>query len=157
VLRVHSTLTYGQLFTSETYSTSKYVFEQLNDQIIKVSFYSDTPPYYFGISPYFIEKGMSGNFDNATIIMMGCNGLKNPLMASEFFKRGAKACIGWSESVSASHTDQTTIHLLQHLITEKQTIEQVVDKTMEEVGPDPAYNSTIEYYPFESGNYQIQR
>jgi len=156
VLRVHSTLTYGQLFTSETYSTSRYVLEQLNAQIIKVSFYSDTPPYYFGISPYFIEKGMSGNFNNATIIMMGCNGLKNPLMASEFIRRGAKACIGWSESVRASHTDQATATLLQHLIMETQAIKQAVENTMKEVGPDPAYNSQLNYYPLETGDFTIQ-
>jgi len=151
VLRVHSTLTYGQLFTSETYSTSRYVLEQLNDQIIKVSFYSDTPPYYFGISPYFIENGMSGNFNNTTIIMMGCNGLKNPLMATEFIRRGAKACIGWSESVRASHTDQTTATLLQHLITETQAIKQAVENTMKEVGPDPASKAVLQYYPLEAG------
>ncbi len=155
ILRVHSTAIYGQLFTSEPYSSTKYVSEQLTDQVLKFSFYGE-PPYYFGISPLFVKYSMKGKFQNATIIMMGCDGLRNTDMAQTFIERGAKVYISWNESVSASHTDQATTRLIQHLILEKQTIRQAIDNTMEEVGLDPAYNSLLVYYPLEAGDHTIQ-
>ena len=155
ILRVHSTTIYGQFFTSEPYSSTKYVSEQLTDQILKFSFYGE-PPYYFGVSPLFVKYSMNGKFQNTTIIMMGCNGLKNTAMAQAFIEKGAKVYISWSESVLASHTDKATTHLLQHFLLEKQTIKKAIEKTMKEVGPDPSYESLLIYYPLEAGNYTIQ-
>ena len=155
ILRGHSTGIYGQLFTSESYSTTKYVSEQLADRIIRVSF-DGNPPYYFGISPLFVKYSIKGNFQNTAIFMMGCDGLKNTNMAQAFIEKGAKVYISWDESVSASHTDQATTRLLQHLVTEKQTIKQAVENTAREVGPDEVYNSILKYYPLASGNYAIQ-
>jgi len=156
ILRVHSTAPYGKLFTSEQYSASKYVYEQLTDQVLKVSFYAETPPFYFGISQFFVMDSMIGNFKNTTIIMMGCNGLKYTVMAEAFIEKGAKVYISWSDSVLASHTDQATTHLLQHLIIQKQPLKQAINTTMKDVGPDPAYNSLLIYYPLEAGDYTIQ-
>jgi len=70
------------------------------------------------------SAGMKGTFQNTTIIMMGCNGLTYPYMAQAFIGKGVKVYISWDLAVSASHTDKATIHLLQRLITEKQTIKQ---------------------------------
>ena len=67
---------------------------------------------------------MKETFQNTTIIMMGCNGLTYPYMAQAFIGKGVKVYISWDLAVSASHTDKATIHLLQRLITEKQTIKQ---------------------------------
>jgi len=159
VLRVHSA-TGGYptvaLFTSELYSTSKYVYEQLTGKLDSVRFYYEDIDRFFGIPPSFIESSMKGKFNNTIIIMMGCEGLKNPSMAEAFIEKGAKTYISWNGSVSASHTDQATTHLLQHLITEKQTIKQAVDNTMKEVGADPSSNSILSYYPNDAENYTIQ-
>jgi hypothetical protein len=155
ILRVHSTGIYGQLFTSEPYSTTKYVEEQLNDRVLKFSFNGETP-FYFGISPLFVKYSMDGNFQNTAIIMMGCDGLKNPDMAQAFIDKGAKVYISWSESVLASHTDQATAHLLRHLILKRQTIKQAVDNTMQEVGSDPEYNSLLVFYPSQVGEQTIE-
>ena len=100
---------------------------------------------------------MQREFNNSTIVMMGCEGLTNTKMAEAFIEKGAKAYISWSGAVSASHTDQATIYLLQHLLTENQTIEQAVENTMTEVGPDPVYDSLLIYYPISSGNYTIEK
>jgi hypothetical protein len=168
VLRVHSSAsgeggTQAQrvevpvvLFTSEPYSNTKYVSEQLAGQVSPVSYDVPNPPYYFAISPSFVTSCMNGKFQNTLVIMMGCEGLTNTKMAEALSERGAKAYISWDGSVSASHTDQATAQLLQHLVTEGQTIRQAVENTIKEVGPDPAYNNTLEYYPFESGSYAIQ-
>ena len=88
--------------------------------------------------------------------MMGCNGLTYTDMAKAFIEKGAKVYISWNESVLASHTDQATTHIFQHLILEKQSIKQALDNTMKVVGPDPAHKSLLIYYPIEAGNYTIQ-
>ncbi len=155
ILRVHSTGMYGQLFTSEPYSSTKYVYEQLTDQVLRFSFYEE-PPYYFGISPLFVKRSMKGKFQDTTIIMMGCNGLRSTYMAEAFIEKGAKVYISWSDSVLASHTDQATINLLYHLILEKQTLRQAVQNALKEVGTDPVYGSLLVYYPLEVGEQTIE-
>lgn len=157
ILRVHSSATYAGgtespvvLFTSEPYSQTKYVHEQLTYQLAGIAFSVEEKEKgiaYFGISPLFVTKSMKGNFQNTLIIMMGCEGLENPSIARAFVEKGAKVYIGWNHGVLASHTDQATTCLLQHVITEKQTINQAIDNTMKEVGPDPSYKSVLLYYP----------
>lgn len=156
ILRVHSTASALQgnktvdhavaLFSCEPYS-NKYPYEQLTNQIGSVSYHLGEPPYYFAIHPSFVVSSMKGSFQNATVIMMGCEGLRNDYMALAFTKKGAKVCISWDGPVSASHTDQATTQLLRHLLTEKQTIEKAVLETMEEVGSDPGSGSVLRYYP----------
>ena len=167
ILRVHSSATTMQgkefvecpviFFTSEPYSQAKYVSEQLADQVVRAYYALSESSYYFAIWPKFVATNTEGRFQNTIIVMMGCEGLKNPSMAYAFIEKGAKAYISWSQSVSASHTDQATTHLLQHLVTEKQTIEQAVKETMKEVGPDPVYNSLLISYPISSWTYIIER
>ena len=153
ILRVHSVADIFQgkqmvgFFTSELYSTTRYVYEQLTDQIGSLGYYPGDQTRYFGISQEFVKSSMNGRFDNTLVVMMGCNGLNNTSMAEAFIQKGAKVYVGWASSVSASYTDQATVHLLQHLIAEKQTIKQAVDNTIEEVGSDPTYNSQLTYYP----------
>jgi len=143
------------IFTSEPYSSTKYVYEQLTNQL-GCNSYTGEPPFYFGILPEFVRSSMKGNFQNSIIVMMGCDGMAYQFMAEAFIQKGAKAYIGWNASVSVSHTDTATISLLQHLITEKQTIKQAIDNTMKEVGTDPTYNSQLAYYPLEAGEKTIE-
>jgi hypothetical protein len=157
ILRVHSAAaelkgkefveTPVSFFTSEDYSQTKYVQEQLTDQLLMGSYSMPKPPYYFGITPKFVTTSMKGAFQNTTVVMMGCEGLNNTRMAEAFIEKGAKVYIGWTSSVSACYTDQATARLLQHLIAEKQTINQAVHDTVEDVGPDQTYNSQLTYYP----------
>lgn len=158
ILRVHSAGD-GWLFTSEPYSTSKYVHEQLTDRIGLVTYSLEDAERgigYLGMGPMFVKSSMNRRFENTTVIMMGCNGLTYTSMAEAFIEKGAKVYISWSGSVLASHTDTATIHLLQHLITEKQAIKQAVTETMKEVGPDPEYKSPLIYYPLEAGEQTIE-
>ena len=161
VLRVHSGI--GErpplaLFTSENYSKTEYVYEQLTDQVGPAAFrpYHEGDPLYFGITPFFVRNSMNGGFQNTIIIMMGCDGLINAEMAKAFLDRGAKVYIGWNGPVLASHTDQTTIHLLQHLIIKKQTIDKALEETFLEIGPDPVAETILIYYPLEAGDSTIQ-
>lgn len=153
VLRVHSTN--DSLFSSEPYSKEKYASEQETGQLMVCGFlpYSEGDPTYFGIHPKFVRRSMKGRFQNTIIIAMGCNGLSDPEMAEAFIERGATVYISWNEEVSQTHTDYGTIHLLQRLVVEKQTVRKAVEETMKEVGPDPTYGSRLLYYPEEVGEY----
>jgi len=163
ILRVHST-TGGfpllGLFTPERYNKFKYLQEQLAEKLRAVAYSNEDIKrgiLYFGIAPSFVKSSMNGKFANTTVIVMGCEGLENTKMAEAFIEKGAKVYIGWSKSISADHTDKTTINLLKHLLIEKETIEQAIDNTTKEVGPDPAsYNSQLIYYPLEVGEQTIE-
>jgi len=162
ILRVHST-TGGYpcvaLFTSEPYSKSKYLYEVLTDKVVPVAYSpedADRGECYFGITQSFVESSMKGRFANTIVIMMGCEGLNNTRMARAFVQKGAKVYIGWSASVSASHTDTATTQLLQHFLIEKLTLKQSVQETFKEVGFDPAYKSLLIYYPLEVGEQTIE-
>lgn len=154
ILRVHSTPL--SLFTSEPYNKNKYVWEQLTDQLTRAKYFQEDEDAFFGITAQFVRSSMKGRFNNSTIIMMGCLGLTFSDTAEAFIGRGAKTYVSWNNFVLASHTDLATTRLLQHLITEQQTVKQAVDDTMIEVGPDPIYNSQLLYYPLETGSYTIQ-
>lgn len=143
------------LFTSEQYSTTKYVAEQLEGQILQAG-YSLESQGYFAIAPSFVTSSMNGTFQNTSVIMMGCGGYGNNRTAKAFIEKGAKAYIGWNGGVLASYTDEATTNLLQHLATEGQTIKQAVENTMKELGPDSESKSTLSYYPPEAGDYAIQ-
>jgi hypothetical protein len=162
LLRVHSSATASEekkvpvcFFTSESYSQSKYVSEQLNEQIGMCSYAPFQPPYYFSITPKFIESCMDGRFNNTVIIMMGCEGMCNADMAEAFMGKGARVYMGWNGSVTVGNTDQATAYLLQHMVVQKKTIDQAVTEVMKEVGVDPEDNSILEYCPLEAGNYVV--
>jgi hypothetical protein len=160
ILRVHAAISFEMsaisFFTSETYSDSKYTDDQLSSYIGRAIFPNHEETSYFAITANFVKKAMRGNFNDTTVIMMGCYGLEYPGMANAFIEKGAHAYIGWNGSVSADHTDETTKNLLKQLILEKQPIGQAIETTMKENGPDPIENSILTYYPNEAGEQKIQ-
>jgi len=166
ILRVHSTAKMAQgteapvtLFTSERYDSGKYVYEQITDQLFPVVYSREEREKgirYFGITPLFVSQAMKGKFQDTIIIMMGCEGLDNTLMAEAFIEKGAKVYISWNKGVLAFHTDTATTHLLQHFLTEKRTLKESVRETFKEVGFDPVYKSLLIYYPLEVGDQTIE-
>jgi len=168
ILRVHSSATnLGTgakdsvvLFTSESYDTTKHINEQLTDRLKIVTY---TPnegakgPLYFGICPAFIAGNVEGHFRDAVIIMMGCEGLVSPSLAKAFQDKNAQVCIGWNGSVSASHTDQATLCVLDSLFAKNQTIGRALQKASKELGADPTYDSQMTYYPYAAGDQTIEK
>lgn len=167
VFRVHSALEYSgnettgdvDLFTSELYNETKvseggdYFWDAYFEYVVKVYFTFEGPS-YFGISPGFVQH--SGKFDDATIIMMGCDGLTYDTMAEAFIAKGAEVYVGWNGSVTSDHTDKATVHLLRALLIEKRTVKNAIAETMDEVGPDPSFeDSKLLYYPVGAENYVI--
>jgi len=178
ILRVHSaimktengTISILGLFTSELYSDHKaattYREDVLHNRLVTAFF--EGGDVYFGIVPKFVEESMEGKFKDTVIIMMGCEGIgyidalthtreAYTDMADAFVKKGAKVYIGWDGPVGIGHTDLATVRLLQNLIQKKRTIKEAVRQTNGDVGPDPVYNSTLNYYPLttEVGNHTI--
>jgi len=170
VLRAHSALigtteSLG-LFTSEHYDPDNippaYYEDIAGHRLVEAYFTEEEREQgerYFAISPEFIEK--YGNFQNTTITMMGCDGLKYNETAGAFIKKGAKVCVGWNGLVGTPHTDRATTRLLEHLVGGN-TVNEAVEETMKEVGPekmyvqDQGYNSELKYYPENAGSYTIQ-
>ncbi len=151
IFRVHSSQSdFGDnpvvLFTSEKYEVGKYRFAQLADNLKKVYFKFEEED-YFGVTPGFI-RGLDGDFDNATILHMGCEGLKQDNMARAFTEdKGAKVFLSWTGPVTPDHSDSAAIISLKGLVNQKMTIERAIQTTYGEIGADPVYKSTLEYYP----------
>jgi hypothetical protein len=66
--------------------------------------------------------------------------------AEAFVHKGAKVVAGWDSLVSASQTDAATERLLQHLVVDGLSVEEAVQRTGKEVGPDPGFNSSLLLY-----------
>jgi hypothetical protein len=164
LIRTHSTNILNEkipggpvfLFTSELYDKNKYVKEQLANRIGRARvLYDDNAPLYFAIVSGFVRQDMTGRFDDTLIILGGCQSLATSDLAQAFIDRGAAAVVGWNEWVDLSHNDKAILHLLRGLTTEKLTLEQAVRKTMNEIGPDPTYNSTLTYLTAEGGTFSL--
>ena len=166
VLRVHSGILLSleeskieplektYLFTGETYTTTRYVSEQLTDKVSNALMTEDYP-LVFAVNSEFIED-CEGNFDNTVIMAMGCESLYFDDMATAFIEKGASVYIGWNTVVSLEYVDTATLDLLGNLCRENMTVAQGVTKTMAEVGHDPYFNAYLKYDPPESGNRNIK-
>jgi hypothetical protein len=158
VLRVHSGLTrelsgeeatpteYVSLFTGEPFTEGEYRRE-IGGGRVGIASYYEGGPQVFGISPKFIESSMKGRFDDTTVILMGCDGLRSHETAEAFLQKGAKAFVSWSGPVSATHTDAATERLLEKFLTEGLPLADAVAQTAAEVGPDPSYGAELRVLP----------
>jgi hypothetical protein len=178
IFRVHSALRLSSsgtslgppldFFTSELYSEATHVEEQELHQLDIVMYNQTSKTQYFGISPSFVSGAMEGSFQNATIILEGCNGLdgqgRSETMLQALVNKGARVIIGWNASVSVNHTDIAVDDLLHDLLVENETVKEAVSTTNSEIAPDPANNNELLYYPSQStlfhcgvdvGNYTV--
>ena len=106
---------------------------------------------FFGLQPSFIAQNLQGSFKPSTVVvLMGCDGLRANEMASAFIQKGAGNFISWDHPVTAAHTDQATLRLLDYLFVQKLPVAQAVQKTMDEVGPDPVQHSRLSYFPAQA-------
>ena len=167
VLRVHSGLLLSMeesgveplkttyLFTGETYTTTKYVSEQLTNKVSNAMM-SEKYPLVFAINSEFIRKDCRGNFGNAAIVAMGCESYYLDDIATAFIEKGACAYIGWSTLVSLEYVDTATLDLLGNLCTQNMTMAQAISRTMADVGNDPYFNAYLKHYPVDIGGKNIK-
>ena len=152
ILRVHSGISQEidsptrkdvGLFTGEPYTGNKYQDEGTGQG----AYYNErgeVSSWIYIVGGRFVEKSMRGRFNKTIIILMGCDGLKIPRIAQDFLDKGAEAVVGWTEAVTSSYTDTTTLRLLQKFLREGLTIEDTVAQTAAEVGPDPSSNAELQ-------------
>ena len=161
LLRVHAGVdqqTEGHpvgLYTSEPYSEFSYPQEQLSGLVSIGRSYNRSEQAVFAVTPKFIAERSAANYDGALIVITGCHGLSKVSSADlpkAFVDRGASAVIGWNGLVGPEHMDKATLSLLRGLLTQRRSISESIRVAMNEVGPDPDYNSTIGYYPKQAGS-----
>lgn len=143
------------LFTGETYTTTRYVREQLTDQILPAKMVEDYPS-VFAVNSKFLLTSMTGRFQDTAIIMMGCGTTYLDDMAGAFVLKGTSTYIGWDSGVGIGYVDEATLLLVRNLCVEDMTIEEAIAETMAQEGPDPSTGASLKYYPKESGNQTIK-
>jgi hypothetical protein len=154
VFRAHSGILEGEnqtylkttLFTNEEFDWKKHQLEVLDDQLFMASI-AEGYPWVFSISPKFVSKSMSAEFDHTVVIMMGCAGIYLTDLAEAFIGKGASAYLAWDASVELDYVDNATAYLIGQLCSEKATIKEAVDSTMVAKGPDPKHGADLKYYP----------
>jgi len=162
ILRTHSGLVAREdgpgftdkavLFTANPYNPQTDLARLRVDdrpRLASVAYEVRVPPFYLGIKPEFVAESMQGDFDGATVILMGCDLLRGKSMAEAFIQRGAGEVVGWDRSVTAEHTDAATERLLQHMVVDGLSTKEAVARTMQELGPDPAFDSQLLFYSSE--------
>ena len=98
--------------------------------------------------PHYITDKLHGRFKEAIIIAMSCFTGDDEVMARAFFKRGARAYIGFKGEISPAYADAFTIKLLQKLYAENIPIQEAFNQARSELGPDPHYKGApILYLP----------
>ena len=136
------------LFTNEPYSSETHVDEQRQKQLVIERYTDDTSgARFFGITATFIADSTQGRFHAATVVLMGCAGLKTDDLARAFQAKGVKDFVSWDLFVTAQHTDAATESLLNHLLGERQDLREAVANAMADTGPDPVYGATLVAYP----------
>jgi hypothetical protein len=136
------------IFTSEGYSETRHISEQLSGKLAKARINQDSP-WVFAIGSDFVKENMKGSFNHTFILTMGCSTLYIADLAEAFVKKGAAAYIGWDASVDLTYVDNTTLKLLKELGEESITVKQALEATMKAAGPDPYWGAELKYYPAE--------
>lgn len=132
----HELLDEVVIFTTEPYDLTSYPDQRGRGRLAEVRYHKGGDP-YFGIRAEFVRASMPGEFEGATIILMGCDGLETQTTAEAFLDKGASAFVSWTGAVSGSHSDAATERMLELLLIEGLTTEDAVVRTAAELGPDP--------------------
>lgn len=146
------------LFTTETYDQKKYFNYQERGLVAIARITARPDELYFAVPTWFFDKCAEGEMQNATVVLDSCYGFyaDMPLMmAKAFMGLGAKVFIGWDGEVQAEHTDSAVLTLLRALCEDDLTVEEAVERAMEEVGPDPHYRSVMQFHPTDVGTYRL--
>jgi len=131
------------IVTSETYTTSQRVADQLFDRLTSVEV---TGGRFFAITSGFITNDMCGRFPGTLILGMWCASTHWASLASAFIEKGARGYIGWDNLVTVYHTD-LVFELVANLLLGGQTASQSVQIAMNTVGQEPSSGARLLYYP----------
>jgi hypothetical protein len=152
ILRAHSALREGETLV-DFFTSEEYEEDNTYTDVTKGNYSWQPGKFYFAITPKFIEN-LEGYFPKSIIIAMGCWSLKPNYeeMADAFIKKGARAYIGWTDSIGLSYSDNSTIKFLQDLVNNK-TISYAINHCNQI--HDPEFPGILSYYPSGIGNYRL--
>jgi hypothetical protein len=152
ILRAHSALREGE--TLVDFFTSEKFEEGLYNDVTRGNYSWQPDKFYFAITPKFIEN-LEGYFPKSIIIAMGCWSLKPTCeeMADAFIKKGARAYIGWTDSVGLQYSDNSTARFLQYFLIDNLTISGAISKCNQI--QDPMFPGILSYYPSGISNYKL--
>lgn len=154
ILRVHSSVFNDGVwfFTGEPYSTTRYVPEQLSNDL----HVGRTPlmeGLTFAVGASFINRNLRNGLQGALVVLMGCDGLRRLDLAEAFIDAGAAAYVGWDGPITIQQTDEATISLLRGLVKEGASLQEGIDFFPPSVVD--GFNSTLRYHPADAGNYRL--
>lgn len=151
ILRVHSAIDpkYGflYLFSAEEFNEIEYDVRFSEEKRLGavregVTFESER---YFALRADLLGYLRTNGLNGSTIILMGCNGTGSEHALNRLFERGVKAIIAWNGYVNLEYTDEITLNLIRAAYEEGLKFPDAVKRIMEEYGPDPVYESKLEY------------
>lgn len=149
ILRLHSgihTDKFLYLFSGEPYTESKYAAEQLSRAVRKAYSFDEEETPVFALNSVFLGSNNPEGLTGSTIILTGCNGTNDSYAIQRFIERGAKAYVSWNGYVDLSYSDSAILMLVRFLYLDGLNLEEAVEKILKDIGPDPFYASTMEYY-----------
>ncbi|HWY27663.1 MAG TPA: hypothetical protein VNW25_00235 [Candidatus Sulfotelmatobacter sp.] len=145
IIRSHTAIFYGiptsvSIVTSENYTESRYVYEQLVGQVAPAIVRPGNT--YFAITPSFVRDAMQGNFRGTILVEMGCSSLQGDhYIATAFVSKGVSNFVGWDNAVGSRYTDGATQNFVSSLAGGK-TLEEAIGSAG---GPDPTYHGRLSY------------
>src|SRR6266705_11841 len=147
IIRAHTA--HSAIITSEPYTSSKYVFEQLAGRVSAATI--GTPVEYFAVAAQFISSESHGRFQNSIIVLMGCGDPGDrETFGAAFADKGAGYLIGFDNSVSAQYTDSATSTLVSALA-HGNTIRESISLAS---SPDPVYHGQFGFVEASSVSQQ---
>lgn len=133
------------IITTESYSKSQYISDQLQGRLVPAQV--ESGPIYFALTPGFVRQSMNGRFPGSTIIVMGCAALQGTQdLAIAFLDKGAKYFVGWDGPVSIIHTDTSTVGLAR-LLSNGKSLPEATDLAG---GSDPVYGARLRFLDWNS-------
>lgn len=164
ILRVHAGLLVKEgemapgtwLFTSEPHNPLKYIDERRTEKIVKART-TENQSWIFAVGSKFVNDCMEGQFDNSVILAMGCFSLYHQDLAQAFVDKGAGAYVGWTGNVGLDYDDEAMLKLIDMLCVQETNIAQAVKLVRKDLGPEPFYDTRLEYYPVASGNKTLKQ
>lgn len=147
ILRVHSAIyeKYGflYLFSAEKYSSFRYIPEQFQSAVKEAYTFDENEGPYFALRADLL--GDKGSLSGSVIILMGCNGTNSKHATNKLFERGVKAIAAWNGYVDLEYSDNIILNLLKGVYRHGLGFKKAVEKLMSEHGPDPMWESELEY------------
>lgn len=148
ILRMHSAVAANNevyLFTSEPYSSEKYV-EERSYGLVREAFATQDRQGVFAVNWGFVKRLMAEKFSGSIVVAMGCMSGVDETLAKEFLDQGAVGFVGWSGPVLLSHSDDATLALTRCLCVDKLSVGAAVNKVNALVGSDPAGGAVLKCF-----------